>query len=60
MAQREVRALVVRSDGPTVYLRQAGKLLFAALPAGRFSGPGQAQARTGLLFATLPAPASCQ
>jgi hypothetical protein len=60
MAQREARALVVRSEGPTVYLRQAGKLLFAALPGGRFSAPGQAEQRAGVLFVTLPAPASCQ
>jgi hypothetical protein len=60
MAQREARALVVRSEGPTVYLRQAGKLLFAALPGARFSAPGQEQGRPGVLFATLPAPASCQ
>jgi len=59
MAQRESQALVVRSEGPTVYLRQVGKVLFAALPGARFSGPGEAQGRAGVLFATLPAPASC-
>jgi hypothetical protein len=60
MAQREARALVVRSDGPTIYLRQAGKLLFAALPGARLVAQGQEQGRAGVLFATLPAPASCQ
>jgi hypothetical protein len=60
MAQKESRALVVRSEGPALYLRQAGKLLFAALPGGRFAAPGVEQGRAGVLFATLPAPASCQ
>jgi hypothetical protein len=50
----------VRSEGPTVYLRQAGKLLFAVLPAGRFSAPGRAQPLAGILFAALSAPASCE
>jgi hypothetical protein len=60
MAQRESRALVVRGEGPTLYLRQAGKLVYAAMPRGRFSSPRQEQARGEILFATLPAPASCQ
>ena len=60
MAQREAQALVVRGEGPTLFLRQAGKLLFAALSGAQLSAPGQAQGGAGVLFATLPAPASCQ
>lgn len=61
LAQREQRALVVRREGPALYLRQAGKLVYAAVPDATIGLPGKAQGTVeGLLFAVLPAVASCQ
>jgi hypothetical protein len=60
LAQVERRALVVRSEGPALYLRQAGKLLFAAMPDATISVAGQPEGPPGVLFAVLPAAASCE
>ena len=45
LAQPEERSLVVRAEGPVIYLRQAGKQIYAVLPdrghaAGRRPAPG--------------------
>ena len=60
LAQTEQRALVVRSEGPVLYVRQAGKLLFAAMPNATVAVAGQPQGPPGVLFAAMQAAASCQ
>lgn len=60
LAQREERALVVRQEGPALYLRQAGKLLFVAVPDAVVTPDPGAAPLEGMLFAVLPATASCQ
>jgi hypothetical protein len=60
MAEREERGLIVRREGPTLYLRQAGKLLYAAIPDARVTNEGSGEQLEGLLFAVLPARSSCQ
>jgi hypothetical protein len=60
MAEREGRSLVVRREGPALYLRQAGKVLYVASPGAILSAPGPSGSREGMLFAVLPALASCQ
>jgi len=60
LAQRDGRTLVVRHEGPALYLRQAGKLLYVAVPDAVVSPNPQTTPLEGLLFAVLPATASCQ
>jgi hypothetical protein len=60
LAQKEGRTLVVRREGPTLYLRQAGKLLYVAVPDAIVGGTSQSDRIEGIVFAVLPAPASCQ
>jgi hypothetical protein len=60
LAQIEQRALVVRSEGPVLYLRQAGKLLFAAMPNATVTVAGKPEGPPGVLFAVMQAAASCQ
>jgi hypothetical protein len=60
LAQVEQRALVVRSEGPVLYLRQAGKLLFAAMPNATVTVAGKPEGPPGVLFAVMQAAASCQ
>ena len=60
LAERETRSLVVRAEGPAVYLRQAGRLLYAALPHAVVMVPGAPESSRGLVFAVLPTPAACQ
>ena len=60
LGRQEGRSLVVRREGPSLYLRQAGKLLYAALPDAVVGGTARSDRMEGLVFAVLPAPASCQ
>lgn len=60
MGEREQRSLVVRGKGPAIYLRQAGKLIYAAIPEVAVRPPGNTEPQAGVLFAVLPAPAACE
>jgi hypothetical protein len=60
LAEREQRALVVRREGPTLYLRQAGKLVYVATPEASVTVEGTGDRLEGFLFAVLPARSSCQ
>lgn len=60
LAHPERRALVVRGEGPALYLRQAGALIYAAMPDAKVAWPGQTERAEGLVFAVLPAVASCR
>ena len=60
LAAREQHALVVRREGPTLYLRQAGKLVYAAMPGASVTTEGTGERLQGFLFAVLPARSSCQ
>ncbi len=60
LAQPEGRSLVVRAEGPLLYLRQAGKHVYAVLPDAVVTQAGAPQRRIGLLFAVLPALAQCK
>jgi hypothetical protein len=59
LAEPEPRSLVVRAEGPVVYLRQFGKRVYAVLPRAVVSVPGVTQTSRGLVFAVLPAPEAC-
>lgn len=59
LAEPEPRSLVVRAEGPVVFLRQSGKRLYAVLPRAVVSVPGAAQTSVGLLFAVLPSQVAC-
>jgi hypothetical protein len=59
LAHPQGRSLVVRAEGPTIYLRQTGRQLYAVLPEAVVTRPDAAQRVAGLLFSVLPAPALC-
>jgi hypothetical protein len=59
LAQPEGRSLVVRAEGPLIFLRQAGNRLYAVLPETVVTRPDGAGRMSGLLFSVLPAPAGC-
>jgi hypothetical protein len=60
LAQPEQRALVVRAEGPVIYLRQSGSQIFAVLPDAVVVPPDGGRRQSGLLFAALPALAACE
>jgi hypothetical protein len=55
LAQPEQRSLVVRAEGPVIYLRQTGKRIYAVLPDAVVARPD-----SGVLFSVLPALAVCE
>jgi hypothetical protein len=59
LAQQEGRSLVVRAEGPLIFLRQAGQQLYAVLPETVVTRADAAERMAGLLFSVLPAPARC-
>jgi hypothetical protein len=60
LARPEQGALVVRAEGPVIYLRQSGDQIFAVLPDAVVVPPDSGARRAGLLFAVLPALAACK
>jgi hypothetical protein len=60
LAQPEGRSLVVRAEGPLIFLRQAGAKLYAVLPETVVTRPDGAERKAGLLFSVLPAPTRCE
>jgi hypothetical protein len=59
LAQPEQRSLVVRAEGPVIYLRQASKQIYAVLPDAVVARPDGGSRQAGLLFSVLPALAVC-
>jgi hypothetical protein len=60
LAQPEQRSLVVRAEGPVIYLRQSGKQIYAVLPGTVVTRPDGGGRQAGLLFSVLPALAICE
>lgn len=60
LVQPEGRSLVVRADGPVIYLRQAGKRIYSVMPDTVVTRPGGGERLVGILFAALPALAVCE
>lgn len=60
LAQPEERSLVVRAEGPVIYLRQSGKQIYAVLPGTIVTRPDGSGRQAGLLFSVLPALAVCE
>jgi hypothetical protein len=60
LAEPAARSLVVRAEGPVVYLRQDGKQLYSAVPDTVVRQPGGGLQGAGLLFCVLPAPTVCE
>ncbi len=60
LAQPDGRSLVVRAEGPVVYLRQAAKRIYAVMPDTVVTRPDGGLRQAGMLFAVLPALAVCE
>ena len=60
LAQPQQRSLVVRAEGPVIYLRQAGKRIYSVMPETVVTRPGGGEPQAGMLFAVLPALAVCE
>ncbi len=60
LPENGARSAVVRSTGPTLFLRRAGDNLYVAVPGATLSLPGQSGSPEGLVFAVLPGAGRCR
>ena len=59
LAEDEARSAVVRTQGPPLYLRQAGENLYVVVPGATLTQPGQRAPLEGMTFSVIPHPGRC-